>query len=205
MATGRPLDLVPERHLLQTTPEKLRVVVVGVDLVEVAEERIEALAEGMPFHADFAEAPLAEEAGRVAGGLQDLGDGDVFVAKRLGRSPGVAANMRMPRVLPGHQDAAGRRAHRRPGVEVGEANPLRGHPVQTRRPDDLLPVGAEVSVPQVVGEDEDHVGTIRRRGRGRRHGKQERQDGECRSDSAHGLSNSPRYRTRRYVSSSGGR
>ena len=185
IAAGRPLDLVPERHLLQTAPEELRVVVVGVDLVEVAEEGVEALGEGMPFHADFAEAPLAEQAGGVAGGLQHLGDGDVLGAKRLGRSPGIAADMRMPRVLPRHQDAAGRRAHRRPGVEVGEANPLRRHPVQTRRPDDLLTVGPEVSVPQVVGQDEDHVGTIRRRGRGRRHGQHERQDGECRSDSVH--------------------
>ena len=68
--------------------------VVGVALVQVAEEIVEALLARQTAlgGADVAQPPLADQRGPVAGLLQHAGHGDVAAAQRLGRrdSPGPA-------------------------------------------------------------------------------------------------------------------
>ncbi len=60
-------------------------------------------------------------------------------------------------VAPGDQREAGRRADRRVGVGLGEADALPGQLVQLRRGEVGLAVDAQVGMAQVVGQDEDDV------------------------------------------------
>ena len=79
-----------ELDLLGVPPQVLGPVVVGVALVQVAEPEIEALLVRDARRVGFAQAPLADNAGGVAGGLQDLADGHVLGVQRdapLGRRP----------------------------------------------------------------------------------------------------------------------
>src|SRR5262249_29487659 len=68
--------------------------------------------------------------------------------------------------LAGHQSAARRGADRAAGVILREAHALGGQTVNVRRLEFPLPVTAQIAVPQVVGLDEDDVGSgLRRKGR----------------------------------------
>ncbi len=158
---------VAQGHALLVPVEERRVVVVGVPLVEVAEERVEAHAARVAGRAGLAEAPLAEESGRVAGVAEEVSDRPLARAQRLDVDPvpaGVAADAHVAHVAAGHEDGARRRADRRARVEVGEAEALGREAVDARRADELLAVGAHVSVAEVVGDDEDDVGARGRRG-----------------------------------------
>ena len=77
---------------------------VGVDLVQIAVELVEALLVGHARGAGVAQPPFAEDAGGVPRFLQDFGDRNVLRQKRcpaaVDSHGGVAA------VVPGHQHAA---------------------------------------------------------------------------------------------------
>jgi hypothetical protein len=91
-------------------------------------------------------------------------------AERLGGGigpAGVAAHAGAAVVLAGHEHAARGRADGGAGVEVGEAQALRGHAVEVGRGDDLLAVAAEIAVAEVIGHDPDEVG-LRSEGRRRK-------------------------------------
>ncbi len=83
-----------------------------------------------------------------------------------------------------HEHAPGGGADGASGVVVGEAHAFGGHAVQVGRLDEALAVGAEVAVAQIVGQDEDDVGRVLRRGsltalcRSGRPGQQEDEEGE---------------------------
>jgi len=117
-------------------------------LVQVAEEEVEPLLVVVSGVPGLAEAPLAAQPGRVPGGLQDLGHRAVA---RFERHLGVPADATMAGVQPGHQDAPARGADRASGVALGEPQPVGGQAVDPRGLDDLLPVAADVAVPEVVG------------------------------------------------------
>src|SRR5688500_402647 len=107
--------------------------VVGVDLAEIAEEIIEALAVGMAFVAGHAEAPLANQAGAIAGGFEDFGDGDVVGAECLCgsiRAAGIATDGSMAGMLTGHENTAGRSADSGAGIEAGEAHSFTSHTIE---------------------------------------------------------------------------
>ena len=55
--------------------------------------------------------------------------------------------------------------------------PLAGHRVEMRRPDRLRSVAPEIAVAEVVGEDEDEVGFLRRSDRDQRQGEGEKEQG----------------------------
>ncbi len=163
-AAGRVdrLDLVGQQYLLLVAPEVVGIVVVGVGLIQVAEPVIEALLVRNARRLRLAEAPLADDAGRVAGPLEQLGHGDI---RRPQRNPVVAANPGMSRVQPGHQAAPRRRTDRAAGVVIREDHPLGRHAVQIRRLNRLLPIAAQVPIPQIVGQNEDDIGLLCRRPR----------------------------------------
>ena len=72
LGVGRPLAIAPiagQRDLGAVPDEVGRVVGVGVDLVVIAEEHVEALALGHAGGAAAAHAPFAEAAGRIAEGF----------------------------------------------------------------------------------------------------------------------------------------
>lgn len=137
-------------------------------LIDVAEPLIPALIGGIAGGIRLAESPLAGHASCVAGLLQNRGHGLVFGAQRdavlAAAQPGdparhaeIPPNARMPGVQSSHQNAAGRGANRRSGVDLGEAQSLLGQAVDIRGLDDFLPVAPGVAVTHVVGHDEDDV------------------------------------------------
>ena len=162
----RQLLVDRERRVVEREPpivvvEVRRVVVVRVALAVVAEEVVEALPQRVALGAGRAEPPLPHGGGRVALGLQELGDRDRRRRQRhlpLGLQLAVVPDGRVPRVLPGQEDAARGRADGVPRVVLREAHALGGEAVERGRADLLLSVAAELGVAEVVGEDEDDVG-----------------------------------------------
>ena len=153
-------DVLGEFDLGSFLPEVGGVVGVGLALVEVAEEFVEALICGDSVGlAGEAEAPLAEEAGGVAGLVKNFGDGDVVLEQAFAVTlVGVAADAGVAGVEPLHEAGPRRRADRVAGVGVGEAHALAGEAVDVRSEDLFLAVAAKVAPAEIIGEDEDDVG-----------------------------------------------
>ncbi len=145
---------VPQGHSLLVAEEEGGVVVVRVALVQVAEEGVEALPGRHAGGALVAQAPLADEAGGIPRLLELLGDGNILRPQIRLR---VAANEAAAGVQTGHQHAAGGGADGGAGIELGEPDALRRHPVQVRRPNRGMPVAAEIAVAEIVREDDDDV------------------------------------------------
>ena len=94
-------DDVGQRHALAVAPEKIRVVIVRVRLVEKTKRVIETVFAGLAFVAGVAEAPLADERSRVTRRLQDARDRDITGAQHLRLGifcAGVAAHARVAHV-----------------------------------------------------------------------------------------------------------
>lgn len=142
--------------------EALRVLVVGVHLVEKAAEFVEAFFPGNADGADVAEAPLAEAAGFVAGLFEDLGDGDI--AFEEGDAAGVGTHAGVAHVFAGHQDATRRGADGAAGVGVGEAGAFSGQLIDVGGLDVLLAVAAGIAPAHVVSHDPDDIGLALLRG-----------------------------------------
>ncbi len=150
-------DLLEQRDLL-VVPEVVRVVEVGLVLVEVAVPVVEALEERDAPRARVPERPLAHSPGAVARLLQHLRDGEVVRSQ-----PDVVGEVVPDAVVavvhPRHEAAARGGTDGRARVGLGEPQALGGQPIEVRRLDLLLPVGAEITVAEVVGQDEDDVGS----------------------------------------------
>jgi hypothetical protein len=131
-----------------------------------AEELVEPVAVGRELRHE-AEVPLADERGAIPGALEQ--GRERRMARReaeLGRSAFRRAPSHRPlelrpealRVPTGHERDAGRRARRRGGVRVREANARGDQSVDVWR----LIVGpaerAQVAVAEIVGENEEQVG-----------------------------------------------
>jgi hypothetical protein len=95
---------------------------------------------------------------RVAGGLEDLGDGGRLQAHPLAFVDGVR-DARLHLVPPGH-DRAPRGRARGADVEILEPDTLIVHAVHVGRLDLGVAVGGDVAVALVVGQDEDDVGPL---------------------------------------------
>ena len=129
---------------------------VGVHLVVIAEENIEAVLLGHPGGVASAAAPFAEAAGGIALLLEDGGYGG-FVrpqggAAVVGPDGGVAG------VLARHQIAAQRGAHGGAREGLGEAYAFLGELVDIGRLDVGVPHVGELVVGELVGHDVYDVG-----------------------------------------------
>ena len=92
--------------------------------------------------------------------LQHFGDGDIAVIE-IGRVVwDIVARGCVTAVQPRHQRAARRCANRTARVGLGEAQPLRRQLVDVRRGDVFSAVAAEVTVAEIIGQDEDDVGLV---------------------------------------------
>jgi hypothetical protein len=165
-------------------PEEFRIVVVGVGLVEIAEEVVEALFARDARHgfAFVAESPFADERGGVALFFQDSGHGGVLGAEGLGERvflSGISTDAGVALMLAGHEHAARRGAYRCSGVEMGEPHAFSGHAVDVGGLDDFLAVATGFPIAEIIGEDEDDV----RFGKGEDRG----EEGEDEDEGSHGL------------------
>ena len=136
----------------------------GVQVVEVAEELVEAVVRGQHLVA-VAEVVLAELAGHVALRLEQRGDRRVFLLHALGRARQAdlgeaGADGRLPG---DERRAAGGAALL--AVPVGEERAFLRDAVDVRRlvAHHALVVGADVEAADVVAPDDEDVGLLRRR------------------------------------------
>ena len=118
---------------------------------------IEALLVGAPRMAGSAnQSPLAHHAGLVTGLLQQHGDRDIARPE----PPAVARYRGVAHVHPGHEGAPGGRADRMPRVMAGEAHSLCRHAIQPRCLYLLLSKTTEISITQIIGQDQDDVRAV---------------------------------------------
>ena len=174
VGVGRPrADHAPRQQLVVQRRKVVLVGVVGalglffgVEVVEVAEELVEAVRR-REIDVAITEVVLAELAGRVAVRLEQLGDRRVL-RRQTGRGAGEPdlAHARAVDALPGDE-------RRAPGgaallaVGVREQHALVGDPVDVRRPVAHQPhaVTAEVRDPDVVAPEDEDVGLAVRHAR----------------------------------------
>ena len=124
----------------------------------------------------MSEVPFSDHHGPVPVFLQRFSDQRFLERQPVSRIRPEIMREVADRVAAREQAAPGRRADRRGHIEGGQADSFVGHAVELRRADGRIPVTAQVSVSQVVGEQHDDVrGRIRRLSEGVRMRKQRRQ------------------------------
>ena len=119
-----------------------------------------------------AEVPLAKDAGAITGLLELLGQRGGAQGHPLTFQDGVGDAV-LELVTTGEQGAARRGAGRR-DLEIGETDALRPELIQVRGLEDRVPVGADVAVTLVIGQDEQDIGPVGGRGDGDEQREQER-------------------------------
>jgi hypothetical protein len=100
--------------------------------------------------------PLAEHAGGVAVGFEQLADGDLVFAQHRAAVDGVPHAGAVGPMAGEQRGARGRASGR--DVVVFQLRGFGGEPVKVRRLDDGISREAEVAVALIVGDDEDDVG-----------------------------------------------
>src|SRR5262249_45311580 len=132
--------------------------VLRIEMVEVAEELVEAVDGGQELVA-VAEVILAELAGGVALRLEQIGERRVLLGQSfLGAGQPDLEQARAEAALPRDEGGASRRAGLL-GIEVGEHRAFLGDAVDVGRPiaHHASVVGADVPVADVVAEDDEDV------------------------------------------------
>src|SRR4029434_2335041 len=152
-----------EHHLLAIRPQMFRVEIVRLRLAVVSIEAIKALIERIARAADRPEPPLADATQRVSELFQRQRQGQFTWRHRLlpfmifAEAAPILANIRVALVLAAQECAARRRAHIPSGVMRHQLHPARRQSIEIRRANLLLAESPDVSVAQVVREDEDNV------------------------------------------------
>ena len=147
--------------LLPVPPQMRRKERVRLALTQVPEPLVEALLLRRPARTRRTETPFPDQPGCVPRRIEPARQSERLRRQcelPLGLHLDVVAHEGVPRVQPRQEHAARRRAHRRARVELREAQAFTREPIQIRRDDLLLPVAAELPVPEVVGHDQDDVG-----------------------------------------------
>ena len=109
-----------------------------------------------------AQVPLAEGCRAVAGCLEHVGHGVAFGRyDHAGIACRHVSTLPAQRVFAGQDAIARRGAGGRTGVGVGEAYARTGQTVDGWRADPLGAVARQVAIAQVIGQDQDYIGTLR--------------------------------------------
>ena len=152
-------ELRPECRVLRIV--RMFRLVLGIQMIEVAEELVEAVHGGQEFVA-VAEMVFAELSGRVALRLQQFGDGRILCGQAFLRRG--QADLEQPgpqRTLPGDERGAAGGAGLLP-VIVGEDRAFVGDAVDVGRAvaHHAAIVGADVPVADVIAHDDEDVGLL---------------------------------------------
>jgi hypothetical protein len=127
----------------------------GVAVVEESERILESFLVRLPRGARTAETVLADHRSTVSGIAQRHRNRHVLVAQR---DVAVPADPAVAGVESRHQGRARWRADRAAGVVVGEADAFASEPIEARRRELGLAVGAEVPISEIVRLNEQEVG-----------------------------------------------
>lgn len=108
--------------------------------------------------------PLSRETSGIAGFLEQLGDSDFRGSHEDATISGnEVVNSGSVGTTPRHESNTGRGADGGGGVAVGKADTTFRHGIEMRSFDVRVSVAFQVSIPEVIGEDDNDVGF---RGRG---------------------------------------
>src|SRR6478752_2438599 len=142
----------------------IRVVVAWNRIVLRREPVVEAVVAGLRLRRlveRTVKMPFADMAGRIACFPEQRGDGDLALPQVHGRIFGYPVSDADARgSAAGHQCRPRRRAVRMPRVAVGQPQPLGGEPIEVGRLNVLLAKAMQIPIAQIVGQDEDDVGTL---------------------------------------------
>lgn len=136
--------------------------VVHNSLAVESKEAIHSLLERLTFRPRSAESPFAEATANVARLAEQLRQRDGVGWNRiltLRWSAAVVADEGVSRVLASHQHAAGRSTDRVAGIMLRQPHPFGSEFVQMRRLDFRLSKAADLTVAEIVCQDENDVGT----------------------------------------------
>ena len=145
--------------LLVVSPEEPGIEEVGMDLVQVSIEFVEALFVRNARGAVVSQAPFAENTCGVAGLLEHFGDRDVL--RQYRRAAAVDPHRSVARVPSCHEHAPRWCTNTVACIDLCELRSLGSHPIQIRCADFLLAVAAEMAVTQIISHDEDNVRLVR--------------------------------------------
>ncbi len=157
---------------LLVLPQVVGIIEMGLVLIEMPIEVIEALEIGDPPGTGIAQAPFAYGRRPVAGLLQVLGHGEV-----IGLEPDlvgkIVADSSVAVVEACHEAAPGGCADGRTRIALRESQTLGGHAIHMGRQNPLLAIAPHVGIAEVVGENDHDVrlglnGVVRRRPQERR-------------------------------------
>ncbi len=156
---------------------QLRVIILRLELVEIAEPVVYSFFGRVAGGVDAAERPLAVKRRAISGALENLRESQVLRLER-NRRGAIGTNARVARVHARHEGASGGSALCIAGISAREADAFARELIDTRSGDLLLPVAAEIAITQIVGKDEQDVGprTLRTLGKGRRGERQRAQE-----------------------------
>ena len=172
---GASADVALQWDLLAVAYEVGGVEGVGVHLVVVAEENVEAVLLGHPGGVASAAAPFAEAAGGVTDFLEDGGYGGF--ARPQGGAAVVGPDGGVAGVLARHQVAAERGAHGGAREGLGEAYAFLGELIDVGRLDVRVPHVGELVVGELVGHDVHDVGLFLGGDAGRGAGEEQEEGG----------------------------
>ena len=141
----------------------------GAHVVRVGnpEVFVEAALGRQPCGFGVTEVPFADHAGRVAGALEELGEGDfgfrqveIVFGTALAVGGWVFRHAAAERIAARHQRRARGSAIRRGAIELGETCTRRGETVNVGGLESWMAVTAEITVTEIVGKDDDDVGSV---------------------------------------------
>ena len=144
-----------EGKLLAVAHQIGGVVAVGVNLVVIAQEDIEAVPFRYAGGTSSAAPPLAESAGGISGLFQDRSDR--FLALAHGSTAAIGPHRGVARMFSGEQTAPRGRAERRAGQGLGKADSFGRHAVDIRRDNVGMPHARQLVIPQLVAHDKNDV------------------------------------------------
>jgi hypothetical protein len=157
-----------EEHRIVLWPIRTFGLFFGIEMIEVAEELVEAMI-GRQILVPIAEVVLAELGGRIAEGLERLGNGDVAVLEphRRSRDADLGEAGALARLAGDEGRAAGRATVL--GVIVREHHAFLGKAIDVGRAvaHHTKRIGTDIGLPDMIAEDDKDVGLLAS-GRGRR-------------------------------------
>ena len=111
-----------------------------------------------------AEVPFAENAGGVAGRLENLGDGRSLERQPLALEDGVRDAVL--ELMPAGHEGRARRRTGRADVKIGETHALVVQPVEIGRFQNRVAVTRQIAVALVIGQNKNDIGRLMRACRG---------------------------------------
>src|SRR5262249_53008162 len=157
-----------ERYALLIATKIVRIIIMGVVLIQVTEELVKPFAVRDAACFRFTQPPFPDKSRSISGSLEHFRYCHVLRTQRQsprglsalaghGHQGRIPSNVRMALMEPGDQAAARRSAHWTPGIKVRKTDTLSRHPVQVRRLDHLLSVAAQIAVAKIISENHYYV------------------------------------------------